>query len=60
MRASGAKARIKACRLPKRRLASFCLVATGNSIGHRQKKMRAPCGAEGKCGWAGMYRPSIA
>ncbi len=48
--------------LPYGRLVSFGLVATWNSVAQTGKKklMRAPCGAERKCGWAGMYRPSIA
>jgi hypothetical protein len=48
----GSKSRHKAFRLPKGCLASLGLVAIGNSIGYR-KKIRAPCGADRKCGWAG-------
>jgi len=41
---------------------SFGFVATWNSVPQDpvRKIIRAPCGAERKCGWAGMYRPSIA
>src|SRR6266849_9985024 len=45
-------------------LGASCVVWLGRHLEQRsagwQKIKRAPCGAERKYGWAGMYRPSIA